>query len=186
MLDFQNMYMYFVFFKLTLYLKHVALEQTTAFLIKNVTKLLLNKHRYVLNFTFYFTIQEEDESENIEPEGRKRRKCTLKAQTYSLPESDDEFEENSPELVNSGFSDNTLYTSSEKKSIVCQVKMSNAMIMLKKAVNHPYLIQCPVVPGTREIVINEQIIEQSGKMMVLDAMLTKLKLAGHKVSNFLF
>lgn len=54
-------------------------------------------------------------------------------------------------------------------------------IQLKKIANHPYLVHLPLIPGTKEVFVDENIVKVSGKFQVLDAMLTKLKLRGHKV-----
>lgn len=59
--------------------------------------------------------------------------------------------------------------------------MQNPAMMLRKIVNHPYLVQYPLIPGTDYALINEDLVRTSGKLQVLDAMLTKLKERGHKV-----
>lgn len=55
--------------------------------------------------------------------------------------------------------------------------------MYKKIVNHPYLIHCPLGPDFLPQ-INEELVRSSGKLLVLDAMLAKLKKHGHKVLLF--
>lgn len=55
--------------------------------------------------------------------------------------------------------------------------------MYKKIVNHPYLIQCPL-DSTGLPTIDDDLIKSSGKLLVLDAMLAKLKRQGHKVLLF--
>jgi len=59
--------------------------------------------------------------------------------------------------------------------------MQNPCVQLKKIANHPYLIHMPIITGTNKILVDENIIKVSGKFQVLDAMLPKLKLLGHKV-----
>lgn len=55
--------------------------------------------------------------------------------------------------------------------------------MYKQIVNHPYLLHCPLdASGLPEI--SENLVKASGKLLVLDAMLTKLKAQGHKVLLF--
>jgi len=61
------------------------------------------------------------------------------------------------------------------------VIMRNPFMQLKKIANHPYLVHMPLIPGTEKILVDENIVKASGKFQVLDAMLTKLKLLGHKV-----
>jgi len=62
--------------------------------------------------------------------------------------------------------------------------IQSTSIQLKKIANHPYLVHLPLIPGTKDVVIDENIVKFSGKFQVLDAMLTKLKLRGHKVLLF--
>lgn len=65
------------------------------------------------------------------------------------------------------------------------IKMTNIPIMLKKIVNHPYLIQKPVLPGSNIMKINEKLVTSSGKLTILDGLLRRLKPRGHKVSYYL-
>ncbi|XP_071450514.1 lymphoid-specific helicase-like [Hetaerina americana] len=64
------------------------------------------------------------------------------------------------------------------------LKTSNSTMHLRKIVNHPYLIHFPYHPGTEEIKIDEDLVQSCGKLLVLDAMLSKLKQMGHKVLIF--
>ncbi|XP_060841457.1 lymphoid-specific helicase-like [Rhopalosiphum padi] len=72
----------------------------------------------------------------------------------------------------------------EDKSIAISVCMQNTFMQLKKIVNHPYLIQMPLIPGENKLLVNENIVKVSGKFQLLDAMLTKLRILGHKVLLF--
>lgn len=67
---------------------------------------------------------------------------------------------------------------------VYNIKLLQPLIMCRKIVNHPYLVKTPVYPGTRNIIIDETMIVQSGKLLVLDALLPRLKADGHKVLLF--
>lgn len=69
----------------------------------------------------------------------------------------------------------------ETKKMAISLVMVKPWIQLKKIANHPYLIHMPLIPGTNEILVDENIVKASGKFQVLDAMLAKLKLCGHKV-----
>ena len=63
------------------------------------------------------------------------------------------------------------------------IQLKNRVAMYKKIVNHPYLVHCPLdASGLPKI--DEDLIHSSGKLMVLDAMLAKLKSNGHKVLLF--
>ncbi|XP_044257261.1 lymphocyte-specific helicase-like [Tribolium madens] len=67
-----------------------------------------------------------------------------------------------------------------------RLTMANPMMMLKKAVNHPYLIWTPVVveENRNELYVSKDMVKLSGKLLVLDAMLPKLKAGGHKILLF--
>lgn len=67
-----------------------------------------------------------------------------------------------------------------------RLTMTNLMMMLRKAVNHPYLIWTPIDPNakSRQLLIDEDLIKQSGKLLVLDALLPRLKKKGNKVLIF--
>ncbi|XP_066926752.1 lymphocyte-specific helicase-like isoform X2 [Clytia hemisphaerica] len=69
------------------------------------------------------------------------------------------------------------------KSLV-NIKMQNTMMQLRKCCNHPYLLEYPFNPDNNELVINEDLVKVSGKMLVLDQMLPALRKRGHKVLIF--
>lgn len=69
----------------------------------------------------------------------------------------------------------------EDKDYRIMLKMTQPMMQLRKIVNHPYLVHFPVVPGKNELRVDEELVRKSGKLLVLDAMLVKLKQRGHKV-----
>ncbi|XP_066590003.1 lymphocyte-specific helicase-like isoform X2 [Prorops nasuta] len=56
-------------------------------------------------------------------------------------------------------------------------------IMYKKVVNHPYLIHYPLDPHGL-LKVDEELVKSSGKMLLLDALLARLKKKGHKVLLF--
>ncbi|XP_060781851.1 lymphoid-specific helicase [Neoarius graeffei] len=64
------------------------------------------------------------------------------------------------------------------------LKLQNILMLLKRCCNHPYLIEYPLIPGTLEFKIDEQLVETSGKFLILDRMLPELKKRGHKVLIF--
>ena len=55
------------------------------------------------------------------------------------------------------------------------------VMMYRHVVNHPYIIHYPLDVYTRT---DDNIIKASGKLLVLDAMLKKLKAKGHKILLF--
>jgi ATP-dependent DNA helicase len=64
------------------------------------------------------------------------------------------------------------------------MKLQNTVMQLRKVCSHPFLFDWPVDPRTRERVIDEQLVNASGKMMVLERLLDELFKRGHKVLLF--
>uniref|UniRef100_A0A671TGD1 Proliferation-associated SNF2-like protein n=1 Tax=Sinocyclocheilus anshuiensis TaxID=1608454 RepID=A0A671TGD1_9TELE len=64
------------------------------------------------------------------------------------------------------------------------LKLQNILMLLKRCCNHAYLIEYPLDPATGEFKIDEQLVEASGKFLILDRMLPELKKRGHKVLIF--
>ncbi|XP_054455829.1 lymphoid-specific helicase [Anoplopoma fimbria] len=64
------------------------------------------------------------------------------------------------------------------------LKLQNILMLLKKACNHPYLLEYPLDPATQEFKIDEQLVKSSGKFLILDRLLPALKERGHKVLIF--
>lgn len=64
------------------------------------------------------------------------------------------------------------------------LKLQNILMLLKKCCNHPYLIEYPLDPATQEFKIDEQLVQTSGKFLILDRLLPALKKRGHKVLIF--
>ncbi|XP_026282580.1 lymphocyte-specific helicase-like [Frankliniella occidentalis] len=70
------------------------------------------------------------------------------------------------------------------EEFVTQIKVDNPMQALRMICSHPYTVSYPAIPGTRMLKIDERVVERSGKMQILDAMLQRLKANGHKVLIF--
>ncbi|XP_046884857.1 lymphoid-specific helicase [Hypomesus transpacificus] len=64
------------------------------------------------------------------------------------------------------------------------LKLQNILMLLKRCCNHPYLIEYPLDPATQEFKIDEQLVQTSGKFLILDRLLPELKKRGHKVLIF--
>ncbi|CAG6018115.1 lymphoid-specific helicase [Menidia menidia] len=64
------------------------------------------------------------------------------------------------------------------------LKLQNMLMLLKKSCNHPYLVEYPLDPATQEFKIDEQLVQNSGKFLILDRLLPALKKRGHKVLIF--
>lgn len=58
----------------------------------------------------------------------------------------------------------------------------NPLMDLRKICSHPYLVRCPLEDEV--IACNEELVQSSGKLRLLDAMLLQLKKRGHKVLLF--
>ena len=64
-----------------------------------------------------------------------------------------------------------------------QSSLSNLMIQARKNCNHPFLFQAPM-DSDGHWVLDERLVDQSGKMQLLDRMLKVLRPNGHKVLVF--
>ncbi|KAJ2217760.1 ATP-dependent DNA helicase Hrp3 [Coemansia sp. RSA 487] len=65
-----------------------------------------------------------------------------------------------------------------------QMSLLNIMVELKKASNHPYLFpNAEQQQDTKEDTLNEM-VKHSGKMVLLDKLMAKLKIGGHRVLIF--
>uniref|UniRef100_H2RKZ8 Proliferation-associated SNF2-like protein n=1 Tax=Takifugu rubripes TaxID=31033 RepID=H2RKZ8_TAKRU len=64
------------------------------------------------------------------------------------------------------------------------MKLQNILMLLKRCCNHPYLVAYPLDPVTQQFKIDEQLVQSSGKFLILDRMLPALKRRGHKVLIF--
>ncbi|KAF5376438.1 hypothetical protein D9615_008658 [Tricholomella constricta] len=73
------------------------------------------------------------------------------------------------------------------KSTVKQVnnmKLQNAVMQLRKVCSHPFLFDWPLDPVTKQPALNDDLVNASGKMMVLDRLLRELFKRKHKVLLF--
>jgi ATP-dependent DNA helicase len=64
------------------------------------------------------------------------------------------------------------------------MKLQNTLMQLRKVCSHPFLFDWPIDPNTRNPVLGEELVNASGKMMVLDRLLRELFKRGHKVLLF--
>lgn len=72
----------------------------------------------------------------------------------------------------------------KQKTSQVTIKFANVMMQLRKCCNHPYLLEHPLDPETGDLVLNDGVMKNAGKMLVLDMMLKALKERGHKVLIF--
>jgi len=71
-----------------------------------------------------------------------------------------------------------------KKSSAVDIKLTSVFVMLRKCVNHPYLLEFPL-DENEDFLVDEQLVTCCGKMMLLDRMLTALLKQGHKVRSLM-
>ena len=64
------------------------------------------------------------------------------------------------------------------------MKLQNTVMQLRKVSSHPFLFDWPVDPRTQQPKLNEDLVNVSGKMMVLDRLLCELFRRKHKVLLF--
>jgi len=65
------------------------------------------------------------------------------------------------------------------------MRMQNVLMQLRKCCNHPYLFEWPIDPHTGQETVDEVLVQASGKMQLLDRILTELKRQGdHQVLIF--
>ncbi|XP_029926182.1 lymphoid-specific helicase [Myripristis murdjan] len=64
------------------------------------------------------------------------------------------------------------------------IKLQNILMLLRKCCNHPYLLEYPLDPATQEFKIDEELVQTSGKFLIMDRLLPALKKRGHKVLIF--
>lgn len=67
---------------------------------------------------------------------------------------------------------------------VNNMKLQNTIMQLRKVCSHPFLFDWPIDKKTLEPVLGEELVNASGKMMVLDRLLRELFQRKHKVLIF--
>ena len=67
---------------------------------------------------------------------------------------------------------------------VNNMRLQNVVMQLRKVCSHPFLFDWPIDPETLSPVLGEELVNASGKMMVLDRLLRELFKRGHKVLLF--
>ena len=67
---------------------------------------------------------------------------------------------------------------------VNNMHLQNVVMQLRKVCSHPFLFDWPLDQRTCQPVVDEQLVDASGKMMVLERLLDALFARGHKVLVF--
>ncbi|KAF9552389.1 SNF2 family DNA-dependent ATPase [Agrocybe pediades] len=76
------------------------------------------------------------------------------------------------------------YQAKAKARQVNNMKLQNTVMQLRKVCSHPFLFDWPIDPTTMEPILGEELVNASGKMMVLDRLLRALFERKHKVLLF--
>lgn len=140
-------------------------------------------YKSVLDRTILETARPEKDKSADSTDGKRKRKCRTNL-SYSEDWDMDKNVEFMPKEILLLKKSGRKRITSRDVDFVYNLKFNFPDMMLRKIVNHPYLVKTPVYPGTRDIIINEDLIQQSGKLLVLDALLPRLKKEGHKVLIF--
>lgn len=163
-----------------------------------LTKLQHELYTAVVNRDIDKLTMVEDEAPLTTPDGRRpQRKCVLKKSIDSMMESaanalDHESNDSTRnfdwEQIKPADQQNLLnwklYTDVTERNRDYFINIqTSSWSLYKKIINHPYIIHCPLGhDGLPKL--DEDLVKTSGKLLVLDAILPKLKERGHKVLLF--
>lgn len=142
----------------------------TAIVNRTIKKLLGNK---------------EEEVVELSPTGRPKRR-SRKAVDYRELDGDtpDELEKLINKMQEEVEKERPVIEMTIPMDSEVNLKLQNIMMLLRKCCNHPYLIEYPLDPATQEFKVDENLVKNSGKFLLLDRMLPELKKRGHKVLLF--
>ncbi|XP_025253051.1 lymphoid-specific helicase isoform X4 [Macaca mulatta] len=126
----------------------------------------------------------EKETVELSPTGRPKRR-TRKSINYSkIDDFPNELEKLISQIQPEVDRERTVVEVNIPVESEVNLKLQNIMMLLRKCCNHPYLIEYPIDPVTQEFKIDEELVTNSGKFLILDRMLPELKKRGHKVLLF--
>ncbi|WWC85626.1 uncharacterized protein L201_000491 [Kwoniella dendrophila CBS 6074] len=72
----------------------------------------------------------------------------------------------------------------QAKKSVNNMRLQNIVMQLRKISSHPFLFDWPVDPNTNEYVVDQELVNASGKMLLLNRLLDELFAREHKVLIF--
>ncbi|KAK2098709.1 hypothetical protein P7K49_024160 [Saguinus oedipus] len=125
----------------------------------------------------------EKETIELSPTGRPKRR-TRKSINYSkIDDFPNELEKLMSQIQPEVDRERTVVEVNIPVESEVNLKLQNIMMLLRKCCNHPYLIEYPIDPVTQEFKIDEELVINSGKFLILDRMLPELKKRGHKVMH---
>ncbi|MBZ3871481.1 Lymphoid-specific helicase [Sciurus carolinensis] len=126
----------------------------------------------------------EKETVELSPTGRPKRR-TRKSINYSkIDNFPNELEKLISQIQPEVDRERTVVEMNSPIESEVNLKLQNIMMLLRKCCNHPYLIEYPIDPVTQEFKIDEELVTNSRKFLILDQMLPELKKRGHKVLLF--
>uniref|UniRef100_A0A8C5XRL1 Proliferation-associated SNF2-like protein n=1 Tax=Microcebus murinus TaxID=30608 RepID=A0A8C5XRL1_MICMU len=126
----------------------------------------------------------EKETVEVSPTGRPKRR-TRKSINYSkIDDFPNELEKLISQIQPEVDRERTVVEVNIPVESEVNLKLQNIMMLLRKCCNHPYLIEYPIDPVTQEFKVDEELVTNSGKFLILDRMLPELKKRGHKVLLF--
>ncbi|XP_006831227.1 PREDICTED: lymphoid-specific helicase isoform X2 [Chrysochloris asiatica] len=126
----------------------------------------------------------EEQTVELSPTGRPKRR-TRKSINYSeVDDSGNELEKLISQMQPEVNRERNVVEVNIPVESEVNLKLQNIMMLLRKCCNHPYLIEYPIDPVTQEFKIDEELVINSGKFLILDRMLPELKSRGHKVLLF--
>ncbi|OBZ90380.1 Lymphoid-specific helicase [Choanephora cucurbitarum] len=127
---------------------------------------------------------EQPEEAEIEEDNRRSKK---KEVSYKEKSDRQFFKDLEKEPEEPKVDEDALARTQELAQAVKQVNglhLQNLVMQLRKVCNHPFLFDWPIDPATNTPILSHELAAQSGKVLLLDRLLTGLFDRGHKVLVF--
>jgi len=151
-------------------------------------------YRHIVEKTIDEFLKRDDQKEEILPEKRQKNRVDYSVflDEKEFAANDDKFEEHIAKIneqINKSKSESTVRSaySNEMDRLKGPEKnfsMKSRMMDMRKAVNHPYLIEYPISECGMFYNSSEDMIDICGKLAALHQILTKLRADGHKTLIF--
>ncbi|KAG7088716.1 hypothetical protein E1B28_012684 [Marasmius oreades] len=128
--------------------------------------------------------------DNDAPRRLRKRNISQAKRAYAVDGDDDEYFEKLAKGELDSVVDRSLDTKSESyqqqvvRKKVNNMKLQNTVMQLRKVCSHPFLFDWPVDAKSSQPILNDELVAASGKMMVLDRLLSELFRRKHKVLLF--
>ncbi|KZT57459.1 hypothetical protein CALCODRAFT_496102 [Calocera cornea HHB12733] len=144
-------------------------------------------------------VEEDDDEEDEEVRGkrykRKLRKGRKVSYAHALEDNDDKYmkqwEENAgkepeaeEEEEKTAEQVGAEWVMAKARKSVANMNLQNRVMQLRKVCSHPFLFEWPIDPATGQQVVNDELVGESGKMLLLDRLLEALFKEKHKVLLF--